>query len=194
MDKMFLELYLRKIGFERRHLFAQKTDIAKVIWDEASTFLSKSSLYVHGATGTGKTHLMSALCREWLDQNGERLEKLETWEMDAWCDIKLITTSDLFTDLRRAVSQGSDSIQITDRLRQVPCLILDDIGPEQSTPYALGELYGLIDWRYRKLKWTCLTSNLSLRELGMKLGDRIVSRLVEMCQVIELKGGDRRVY
>jgi hypothetical protein len=72
-------------------------------------------------------------------------------------------------------------------------LILDDIGTEKPSEWAQQNIFLIIDRRYETLRQTIFTSNLSLDELSERLGDRITSRIAEMCKVIELKGKDRRI-
>jgi DNA replication protein DnaC len=43
------------------------------------------------------------------------------------------------------------------------------------------------------MKPTFISSNLSLKQLGERVGDRIVSRIVEMCEIIKIEGDDRRL-
>jgi DNA replication protein DnaC len=37
------------------------------------------------------------------------------------------------------------------------------------------------------------TSNLPIQDLAERIGDRTASRIVEMCEVFELVGSDRRI-
>ena len=45
---------------------------------------------------------------------------------------------------------------------------------------------------YEKKTTLIISSNLSLGELEKKVGDRICSRIMGMCQIVELLGNDRR--
>ena len=80
------------------------------------------------------------------------------------------------------------------RHRSVPCLLLDDIGVEKPTDFVIEAMYGLLDdWLCNDKKRLVVTSNLRLDELAARLGDRCVSRLAGICDVIELGGEDRRL-
>lgn len=71
--------------------------------------------------------------------------------------------------------------------------ILDDIGVEKVSEFVEEFMYLLINTQYEKVYPVVITSNLPLSALAEKLGDRIVSRIKEMCEVIEVKGEDKRL-
>jgi DNA replication protein DnaC len=73
------------------------------------------------------------------------------------------------------------------------CLILDDLGTEKVSDWVLQSMYQIINARYVQMRQTVITSNHSLEELRSRIGDRIPSRIAEMCEVFELRGKDRRV-
>jgi DNA replication protein DnaC len=59
----------------------------------------------------------------------------------------------------------------------------------------LEQLYAIIDRRYNDQRSIVVTTNLDEPDLREQLGDRIVSRLTEICDVpVELRGKDRRVH
>ncbi len=100
---------------------------------------------------------------------------------------------DPWNDTRHVPVKEMSEHQILDYYSSVRVLFLDDIGTEKTTDWAQQTLYTVIDHRYREVLQTVITSNLSLNELSDKTGDRITSRIAEMCVVIELKGQDRRL-
>ena len=54
-------------------------------------------------------------------------------------------------------------------------------------------MYRLINYRYENMLRTFFASNLSLQELAERSGDRIASRIAEMCDIIEIGGEDKRL-
>jgi DNA replication protein DnaC len=62
-------------------------------------------------------------------------------------------------------------------------LVLDDLGAEKTTEFAITTLYIIIDRRIRDAKRTIITTNLSLKEIEDKLDARIASRLSGMQNV-----------
>lgn len=88
-----------------------------------------------------------------------------------------------------AKEQGFE--QIKRQAMNCRLLILDDIGVERPSDWVLERLYDLINHRYTEMKSTIYTSNLSLDELELRVGQRIASRLSDST-IITLKGTDRR--
>ena len=79
-----------------------------------------------------------------------------------------------------------------DLIMTVDFLVLDDLGAEKSSPWVLERLTLIVNDRYENLLPTVVTSNLDLELLEKQIGERIVSRLMEMNQAVLLKGPDYR--
>ena len=71
-------------------------------------------------------------------------------------------------------------------------LILDDLGTEKATDWVRERLYILINERYNQMLPTILTTNMKRKDLVENVGEAILSRLAECCEVINLTGPDRR--
>ncbi|MEX0620095.1 MAG: ATP-binding protein [Solirubrobacterales bacterium] len=81
-----------------------------------------------------------------------------------------------------------------ERLCEVDMLHLEDLGTEKRTEWVLEQLYALINERYERQKSVMVTTNFDQAELEEQLGDRIVSRLVEICgDPLPLYGTDNRM-
>ena len=79
----------------------------------------------------------------------------------------------------------------TNKLNSVKLLIIDDLGAERSTDYALEKVYGIIDNRYRAKKPLILTTNLTLQQMQEATDiryARIYDRIFEMCYPMEFSG------
>lgn len=102
-----------------------------------------------------------------------------------------ISIGELLDDSRAGYSGAGEDLFA--RARRAPLLALDDLGAEQTTPWVRDRLHALIDDRYRNLRPIMVTTNYPASDLAERLGDAIVSRLVEMCaHRIEVDGVDRR--
>lgn len=137
----------------------------------------KDSLFLFGAVGSGKTYFACALAR-YLVFNGY--------------SVLFASTPELLEEFRLAIADDRVSPFFA-KLKTVEYLILDDLGAENTTPFALEKLYLLVDYRYRHMLPLIVTSNLQLSEISAKLHDRIASRLSEMCLVIKFPDIDLRV-
>lgn len=140
----------------------------------------EKALYLHGKdTGTGKTHAAVGALKRRIGLTGER---------GLFRPVPL-----LVKNLRQAVGRFRDGALI-DELTAAPCLVLDDMGVERPTETVLEGLYTIIDDFYRRERATLIiTSNLPIEELSKRLDDRIASRIVGLCRVIEFSGPDRRL-
>lgn len=137
------------------------------------------SLLILGPTGVGKTHTAYALLRHLVD-GGLRLR---SWP-------KMISAADLYAQLRPRA--GVDSEQVFEDFVGAELLFIDDLGAAKTSEWVEEVNYRLINARYNNQLATIFTSNVPPKELGEVLGERVASRLTEMCDVVVLKGADRR--
>ncbi len=89
----------------------------------------------------------------------------------------------------------NDEQYLIERLTEPDLLILDDLGAERSTDFALEKVYNVIDSRYRAKKPIILTTNLTLTEMKENTDiryARIYDRVFEMCYPIKFDGSSRR--
>ena len=136
------------------------------------------SLLLIGPTGTGKTHESYGTMRE-LAVTGVRGQ----WEAT--------TAADLYAALRPR--HGVDSEAEFRQFRDAPLLLVDDLGAERRPTEFTEEVnFRLINHRYERHLPTLFTSNADAGQLRERLGDRVTSRLREMCQRVAIKGNDRR--
>jgi hypothetical protein len=79
-------------------------------------------------------------------------------------------------------------------LTAVDLLQLDDVGAEQQTEWVLEQLYAIVNERYEDGKALMITTNLEGTQLIDQIGQRTVSRLIEVCgDPLQLYGRDRRI-
>jgi DNA replication protein DnaC len=136
------------------------------------------SLLLLGSTGVGKTHEAYGAMRE-LAVSGVTAR----WEAT--------TAADLYAALRPR--HGVDSEAEFHRYRSARLLLIDDLGAERKPTEFTEEVnFRLINHRYEHHLPTLFTSNVEPKELAGRLGDRVTSRLAEMCERIPMKGIDRR--
>jgi DNA replication protein DnaC len=146
---------------------------------------SGKGIYIHGAVGTGKTHICWAMKKHYDRPEGYRY--LRIWNVvDLMHEIRSDFDRDNYDKRRPA-----DELTRADEKRFL--LILDDLGAEKATEFVAETLYRIINFRYNNLLPTIFTSNHNLSDLADKIGERSTSRIVEMCDVKELTGADRRL-
>lgn len=133
-----------------------------------------------GGVGVGKTLLASALLHELIQRR--QLAGV------------FVGSSELLEALRRTYDAASrvSTSELTDLVKQAEFLALDDLGVERPTEWVLERLYQIVNYRYEHLLPILITSNLDWEGLEGRVGERIVSRLMETTAAVLLEGDDFR--
>ncbi len=138
---------------------------------------SRFGLTLIGNNGTGKTWLVAAVVNALM---AEGLPAL------------FLTVPDLLDHLRATYSPGAEVEydDLFEQIKTVPVLVLDDLGKQQSTPWAKEKLFQLINARYLnrgpRLLTFC-TSNESYDEL-VTFDPAIARRIDEMTAIVPVVG------
>lgn len=142
--------------------------------------LDGQGVIITGKPGVGKTHLAVALLVALLEQG--------RWGFFA-------DTSTLL-DRIRACYHPDGPVSADEMLAAVveaEVLLLDDLAVEHMTPWVREKLYQIVNTRYLYQRQSLVTTNLTMKVLSQRVGDRIVSRLHQLCVVVEMTGQDRRL-
>ena len=148
-----------------------------------------------GDNGVGKTHLAVAVLRELVSARGAHGQ---FWD---------------FHELIREIKSSYDpetkttELQVLEPVIEMDVLLLDDLGAWKMTDWMNDTLFYLLNSRYMAKRPTIITTNfqdadraavlaadpLRRREfLVERIGQRLRSRLMEMCLVVRLQGSDHR--
>ena len=142
---------------------------------------SGKNLLLIGKTGTGKTHLSTAIAKTVIEKGFSVL-------YDSTQNILSAFEADKFRSPR------DDSEFKSDKYLEADLLILDDLGAEFTTQFAVSCLYNLLNTRYNRGLSTVISTNLSDEELQAKYEDRIFSRLVgQDTEILLFVGRDKRI-
>jgi DNA replication protein DnaC len=132
---------------------------------------------LRGGYGCGKTHLAAAIANAALERG---------------LSVLFVTVPDLLDHLRGAFAPLSDQSydERFEQVRSAPLLILDDLGTEYGTPWALEKLFQLLNHRYMSRLPTVITTNEELEDLD----PRIRSRLIDtgLVQIVTILAPDYR--
>lgn len=135
------------------------------------------SLLLLGPTGTGKTHQAYGALREAVSYPATI-----RWEA--------VGSADLVAETRGAKNVDD----VLARYIKADLLLLDDLGVAKASEWTEEVTYRVIDARYRECRPGIFTSNIAAPKLRDLLGERVASRLVEMCgRPVVLRGEDRRL-
>lgn len=148
----------------------------------ASTFSPEEErgLLLRGGTGAGKTHIAIAILTM----------VLEAGHRGAYFNVP-----DLLARMRdsyHADSRERES-EILSEMETADLLVLDDLGAEAITDWTRDRLYLIVNRRYDSSRPLVVTTNCDDAELAERIGERIVSRLREMCEVMIFPAEDYRM-
>jgi DNA replication protein DnaC len=132
----------------------------------------EKGLFIYGNTGVGKTYFLHGLAKP---KNAQ-----------------VRNFTELLVEFRDAMNKGHYFDSIKD-LTQEDYLFIDDIGAEKLSDFVVEFLYLIVNKRYENMKRTVFATNLTVEDFIEKYGERIMSRISEMCILHELKGEDKRI-
>lgn len=164
-------------NFEPRPEVAKALATAKRFAERFKPGNTSEGLVLVGPVGSGKTHLAAAIANDLLERG---------------VAVVFCPVPDMLADLRAAVRDGREPEEVMDELRDAELLILDDLGAERVTDWVREQLFRLINYRYEQVLPIVATTNLTPEELEEHLGDRTVSRLMEMCRWVLVEAPDYR--
>lgn len=129
-----------------------------------------------GPLGTGKSYVATCIANALLERN---------------VTVKMTNFNTIVDTMFRAENKA----EYMNKLSCCSLLIIDELGLERSSEYALGIIFDVIDHRYRSGKPLITTTNLPLKEIkGEPNIDkrRIYDRILEQCTPILVDGKNKR--
>lgn len=174
--------YLRKKNFDNFEVAEGNKEAFKEA-RRASADSEGKGLVLMGGTGTGKTHLAAAILNIRLNEGKEAI---------------FFFFLELLADIKRTFGNERETSELIEMVKDAELLLLDDLGAEKATEWVTEQLFVIINARLLRWKQTVITTNfLSNKDLIDRLGglsgQRIVSRLCEMCVFRKITGEDWRL-
>ena len=136
-------------------------------------------IFLTGYVGTGKTHLAVSIV--------DHVARIKHRKIASF--ILFESVPELMDRIRERRSMN----WLRNTLNACDLLVLDDLGTEHITDWSIQIMHDIVDIRYRIKKHTIITTNLSLEEVREEYGERMFSRIYEMCQGVKFTGKDYRL-
>lgn len=173
-DKNYLDYTFEKSTGE-----SEAIKIARKYVDEWQIMKeSNAGMLLSGPVGTGKTFIAGCIANALYKQR-----------------ISVCMTN--FTRILNNLQTSNEKQAIIDQLAIYDLLVIDDLGAERTTEYAIEQVFAIVDVRYRAKKPLIVTTNLSVIELkSPKVTPyaRIFDRVLEMCPIqLRVEGISRRI-
>lgn len=138
--------------------------------------LPSNGILMRGGTGLGKTHLSLSIA---------------SVVINSGYSVIYGSAPDLFRKIEQEHFGRSEGDTV-EMLQSADLLILDDIGAEFESKFYVSAFYGIINNRMNSGAPTIINTNCDLSELNARYGERILSRLMTLEQLIFV-GSDVRI-
>lgn len=147
-------------------------------YDAAELFadILQGTLILHGPFGTGKTHLLAAICNR-LRGN--------------WKKSRFTTAPNLFRTIQECIRFDQDYNRIIQNASDTPLLVLDDLDKAKWSEFREEIYFAIIDNRVKHGLPTAISTN-RLDELASFVGGAVCSRLSIGQVEVEMSGQDYR--
>ena len=157
---------------------------------------SGTGLLLTGSIGVGKTHLAAGILRALIADKGAK---------GLFYDYR-----DLLKQVQNSYNQtvAATELDVLQPVFDAEVLVLDELGAWKRSDWIWDTVSHILNTRYNNMRTTIITTNYpnqppggdltgvraSVREetLGDRIGERMRSRLQEMCLVVEISGEDFR--
>ncbi len=178
---------MRRLTFDALERSRANTPAQMTQWGEvvaaarayAGGHTDKPWLIFAGSLGWGKTHLATAILN---------------WRIDHPDDGppgKYVNCPDFLASLRASIDEGGFETTLV-LYREVPLLLLDDLGAEyqrrrgDEVSWADEQIYRVMDYRYREQMATIVTTNTRLDRVTPRLRDRLRDRAMVLAFGLDL--------
>src|SRR5277367_75672 len=157
--------------------------------DYPAMMMPGRGLMFSGSSGLGKTHLAVGI--------------LKVLVLEARCNGLFVYYQQLLKDIQNSWNPATSTteLQVLEPVFNAEVLVLDDLGSVKPTDWVWDMVSMVLNTRYNHKRVTIVTTNFENlpagnagagMTLGDRIGDRIRSRLLEICWEVKMQGPDYR--
>ena len=174
--------------------WSRTTEIARVAAEKFVTeypMPQPFGLLFMGPQGVGKTHLAVGIIKKLIRQKS--------------IPCLFCTFPELLKEIQNSYNPNTQSSEMTilEPILDTQVLVLDELGAQKPSDWVRDQVAYVLNYRYNENKVTIITTNFLdsgvegskpavTDSLAQRIGDRIRSRLFEMCKNIKIDGKDFR--
>jgi DNA replication protein DnaC len=135
------------------------------------------NLLMMGDYGVGKSHLAVSITKRLAERGFTSI---------------FVSVPELLTRIRSTYNKDSNhsELELLELIKSVDCLVLDDVGAEYGTDWAVTKMFEVVDSRLGR--HTIYTTNLGPEELEERVGRRNMSRMKQDTEILLMEGDDYR--
>lgn len=161
--------------------------VAEPSYDHLELLSCGNGLYICGAQGSGKTWMACRIAKGWLSRG--------------MGNVRFVSSVRLLTQINETYNNiGASENQVLDTYSRCPLLIVDDLGKEVPSKWALSRLFTIFDTRYANAMPTIVTTQFGTTALTKRMSESgdvetalaIVSRFREKYRSVNMGTHDRR--
>lgn len=150
---------------------------AKAYADRENLFSDRENCRMFvGDVGTGKTHLAAAIANQLINRG---------------IPVLFSTCSEHMAKIKSQFDTDYNGQYIM-QMKNIPMLVIDDLGKERRTEWTESVLFDVFNHRYEHMLPTVITTNLTDQEFTEHVGRAAASRFLEIGKVIRTTGVDYR--
>lgn len=139
---------------------------------------NSESILMSGETGLGKTHLSLAIANEVIKKG---------------YGVVYASAQPIILELKKEYFSSDKDDSLFSMLADCDLLIIDDLGAEFYSLFAVSQFYNLFNSRMLSNKPIIINTNLTITELKEKYTDRFVSRICGNARQLDFLGRDIRI-
>lgn len=164
IQKSGLVKQMEKCTFEKFNAYNNELKFNKALALGFAMDLDGNSILLLGQSGSGKTHLATAICKELLYEHK--------------IPLNYTTYREIIAAVKPLTMYPDERIKALDKYLNIKALYIDDLFKGTATDTDVSIMFEILDYRYTHDLITIITSELTVEEL-LKKDEALIGRVIE---------------